>query len=631
MSVTDEIKARLDIVELVGGYVHLQKAGKNFRALCPFHSEKTPSFYVFPDSQRWHCFGACGEGGDIFSFVMKKEGWDFGTALEELARRAGVELRPRTPAQVEADKVSDRLREAVAQAADYYHHLLLHAPEGETARQYLARRGLDEQTWARFQLGYSLPGWTHLRAHLTGQGFTLAELIHAGLLGERDDGSTYDRFRGRLMILIRDARGRPIGFGARTLDPKGTPKYINSPQTPIFDKGKTLFGFDLARDAIRKADRVVIVEGYMDVMQAHQAGFGNVVAQMGTALTEPQVRLLKRHTRRFVLALDPDAAGAQATLRGVEVARETLDREWEPVFNPRGLVGFEGRLGAEILILSLPAGYDPDDLIRTDPDQWRTLVDQALPVVEFYQNMLLAEADLGNAKERARVVEVMLPLLRDVADPVEREVYAQKLARALDIQTRTILDRLHTARKQRGRRPARSQTEPSSRQKADLEGYCLATLMAQPDLLISINRLLEEQQVPPLCERDFIDTAYRIAFQNWKRHGAKRIRNPDESREWMPDVAVERLLPLWPDLEELAEEQRLREGIQTVLRLRERNLRQAGLELQMMWEEAEKEKSDQAARYGQALAENARMILRVQQALRTREWVRVAGEVEQRE
>ncbi|HEY73791.1 MAG TPA: DNA primase, partial [Thermoflexia bacterium] len=320
MSVVDEIKERLDIVEVISSYTPLKKSGRNYKALCPFHSEKTPSFVVFPESQHWHCFGACAEGGDLFSFVMKHEGWDFRTALEELARRAGVELRPRTPAQVKEEEEADRLRELLTTAARYYNHLLQHASEAKAARAYIARRSLDDETVERFRLGYSLPGWNRSRDYLTEQGYTIEELVKAGLLVRKETGSTYDRFRERLMIPIRDAQGRVIGFGARTLDPEGVPKYLNSPQTPLFDKSRTLFGLDLARKTIRRKDQVVIVEGYMDVMQAQQAGFANVVAQMGTALTEPQLRQLQRYTKRLVLALDPDAAGVQATLRGVEVA-----------------------------------------------------------------------------------------------------------------------------------------------------------------------------------------------------------------------------------------------------------------------------------------------------------------------
>ncbi|MCX7854840.1 MAG: DNA primase [Anaerolineae bacterium] len=628
MGVVDEIKERLDIVDVIGAYVPLQRAGRYYRALCPFHAEKTPSFYVFPDSQRWHCFGACGEGGDIFTFVMKREGWDFSTALEELARRAGVVLRPRTPEQVRVDEENARLQAAVAEAARYYHHLLLHAPEAARAREYLARRGLSSETVLRFQLGYSLPAWDALRAYLTGRGFTPDELVRAGLLVERDDGSTYDRFRDRLMIPIRDPHGETVGFGARTLEADGVPKYINSPQTPLFDKGRLLFGLDMARDAIRREECVVVVEGYMDVMQAHQAGFGNVVAQMGTALTETQVRLLKRYTRRLILALDPDTAGVQATLRGLEVAREAMDRELAPVFNPRGLVGFERRLGAEIRVLTLPPGHDPDDLIRQAPDRWPVLVRESLPVVEFVLGQLLRQTDLEDAKGRARVVEAMLPLLRDVGDPVERETYAQKVARALRLDARTVLARLYEAERQAAQRfvvshEAQRSGVATSREGqrngavADLEGYCLATLIAQPWLLDAVNRTLAEWDIPPLQPGDFNDPACRAALEAWEEMLAEGVADLSILRERLPEAVVLRLESLPEPPSDLSDEQWLREGIQAVLRLRERNLRRRKAELRALTEEAPPLEVD---RYGQALEENARALLRVQQALYNRCW-----------
>jgi len=619
MGVVDEIKERLDIVDVIGAYVPLQKAGRYYRALCPFHAEKTPSFYVFPDSQRWHCFGACGEGGDIFTFVMKREGWDFATALEELARRAGVVLRPRTPEQARMDEENARLQAAVAEAARYYHHLLLHAPEAARAREYLAHRGLSSETILRFQLGYSLPAWDALRAHLTGRGFTPAELVRAGLLVEREDGSTYDRFRDRLMIPIRDPHGETVGFGARTLEAEGVPKYINSPQTPLFDKGRLLFGLDMALDAIRREECVVVVEGYMDVMQAHQAGFGNVVAQMGTALTETQVRLLKRYTWRLILALDPDAAGIQATLRGLEVAREAMDRELTPVFNPRGLVGFERRLGAEIRVLTLPPGNDPDDLIRQDPARWPVLVRESLPVVEFVLGQLLRQTDLEDAKGRARVVEAMLPLLRDVGDPVERETYAQKVARALRLDARTVLARLYEAERQAAQRTPVVVSPEGQRGGviADLEGYCLATFLHQPWLLDAVNRTLEEWDIPPLRPGDFNDPACRATLEAWEEILAEGAADPSILRERLPEAVIFRLDSLPEPPSDLSDEQWLREGIQAALRLRERNLRRRKAELRALTEEAPPLEVD---RYGQALEENARALLRVQQALYNRCW-----------
>lgn len=594
MGAVDEVKERLDIVEVVSAYFPLQKSGRNFKALCPFHSEKTPSFYVFPESQRWQCFGACSEGGDIFSFVMKQEGWDFRTTLEELARRAGVELQPRTPAQMKQQEQAERLRSALAEAASFYHQLLLHAPEAEEARAYVAGRGLSDETVETFQLGYSLPGWDTLRSHLLDQGFSVEEMVNAGLLVEKESGGTYDRFRDRVVIPIHDVRDRVIGFGARTLDPDGVPKYLNSPQTQLFDKSHTLYGIGQARRAIRDEDRVVIVEGYMDVMRAHQAGFRNVVAQMGTALTEHQVRRLQRYTRRFVLALDPDAAGVQATLRGLEVARETLDREGVPVFNPRGLVGYEGRLGAEIRILSLPPGQDPDDLIGSDPNRWAELVREAQPVVEFIFERLTAEADLEDAKVRARITQQMLPLLRDVADPVERESYAQHIARTLHIQERTLLSRLHRAE----RRAAHSQAQQSataqalgrssSRALADLEGYCVSSLIHHPWLLDRVSEVFQEIALPPLRADDFNDASTRTIFETWQAVRQRGdVPSPEALREAIPPAITDRLESVLVEEEDWTDEQRAREAVRAVLRLRKRNLKRAGAELRELLEESD--------------------------------------------
>jgi len=627
----DEIKNHLDIVEVISSYVPLQKSGRNYKALCPFHSEKTPSFVVFPDSQRWHCFGACGEGGDVFTFVMKQEGWDFRTALEELARQAGVELRPQTPAQAQAEEEADRLRGLLMVAAQYYHHLLRYAPEAEAARAYVARRALNNETLEQFLVGYSLPGWERTRAYLTERGYSVEELVKAGLLVQRDDdGSTYDRFRDRLMISIRDVQGRVIGFGARTLDPDGVPKYLNSPQTSLFDKSRTLFGLDMARQAIRREDRVVIVEGYMDVMQAHQAGFANVVAQMGTALTESQLRQLQRHTERLVLALDPDLAGVQATLRGVEVAQETLEQQWEPIFDPRGLVGYEARLGAEIRILRLPRGQDPDDLIREEPQRWVKLVEEAVPVVDFHLQMLLEGLDPEDTKTKAHVVDKLLPVLRAVANPVEREDYIQKIARALRIDARAVQSRVHSverqaARSQRG--VAQTQAHgcflsAPSRQasEADLESHCLAALLQRPSVLAQVNQALEENQLEPLRGQDFQDVSCRAIFEAWEALLAADHPVPIEAMHTQLPIDLqaqfEALLKL--DRGELAEEQLLRDIIRTLLRLRERNLRHLGQELNFLTLEAREAGDMRAEQYVGALRTYRERLLRTQQALAQR-------------
>jgi DNA primase len=441
MSVTQEIKNRLDIVDVVSDYgVQLRKSGRSYAGFCPFHpNTKTPAFYVFPESQTWRCFGACAEGGDVFSFVMKKNGWDFKEALADLARKAGVELEERRPVDPGRQAAEDRLFGLLNTAADYYHQLLLHAPQAEAARRYVDGRALTGETVAAFRLGFSLDSWDAARTHFTGQGYREDELVRAGLLTEHEERkTTYDRFRGRLMFPIRDLDGRVVGFGARTLDPDGIPKYLNSPQTELFDKSHLIYGLDMAKRHIREAREVVIVEGYMDAIQAWQAGFRNVVAQMGTALTEPQLRALQRYSKRFILALDADAAGAKATLRGLQLARETLERELDVGFNARGLQQLETRLKVDIRVVTLPPGNDPDKIIRADPTRWPKLLAEAKSVVEYVIGVLEAEMDPTDAKAKAALARQVLPLINDIGDEVEREHYLVLLGRTLGIPVETL-------------------------------------------------------------------------------------------------------------------------------------------------------------------------------------------------
>ncbi len=332
MSSIDDIKSRIDILDLAAeAGVKLRRSGKNYTGFCPFHENKrTPAFVVWPDSGTWRCFGQCNEGGDIFKFVMKKENIDFREALHRLADRAGVTLEAFTPEKQEQLEENDRLRNLLEEAVNFYRNALLNSPAGKPALDYiLQKRKLTDRTIETFGLGYAPAGSHTILEYFKSKHYTDQELIDSGMASQRDDGGLFDRFRNRLMIPIRDADGRMTGFGARILDPNDQPKFLNSPQTPIFDKGHLLYGLDRARKPIRAADQVVIVEGYLDVIALHQAGYENVVSPMGTALTEDQLRLLKRFTRRIVLALDPDTAGQKAVLRGLEAARTSLDRENE--------------------------------------------------------------------------------------------------------------------------------------------------------------------------------------------------------------------------------------------------------------------------------------------------------------
>jgi len=403
MSVVDEIKDRLDIIEFIGQYVPLKKAGRNYKGLCPFHSEKTPSFIVFPDSKTWHCFGACGIGGDILTFVMRRENLEFREALEELARRAGISLRPQTPQEATAHKAMTLLAEINDAAAAQFNHWLTQSNAGAQARRYLEKRGLNQESWGAFQLGYAPDEWHALEQALTAKGYRIPDIISAGLLSEREDGGHHDRFRGRLTFPIRDIRGQVVGFGGRVLD-DALPKYLNSPQTPLFDKSSILYGIDLAKDAIREQGLAVIVEGYMDVLMAHQHGIRNVVASMGTALTEPQLKILKRLTKKIALALDSDAAGDRGTLRGLETAKQVLDYQAVPVPTSRGLVDYEARLDTEIKIITLPTGLDPDEIIRSDAAEWARLVESSLPVVDYYFQALTRDLDLSSSQGKAEAV-----------------------------------------------------------------------------------------------------------------------------------------------------------------------------------------------------------------------------------
>lgn len=529
MNPVEEIKNRLDIVDIVSESVQLRKSGRSYTGFCPFHSNtKTPSFVVFPESQTWRCFGACADGGDLFSYVMKKHGWDFRESLEQLARRAGVQLEEQTPAQKAQQAAKQEITDLLEAAADYFHQLLLHAPQAEQARQYIAKRELNDKTLDEFRLGYSLDSWDACRNHFMGQGFSEQDLLDAGLLTENPEkGTRYDRFRNRLMFPIRDPKGRTVGFGARTLDPDGIPKYLNSPQTELFDKSHLAYGLDMAKRHVREARQVVIVEGYMDVIQAWQNGFRNVVAQMGTALTEQQLQLLKRYTKRFVIALDADAAGVQATLRSLDVARKALDRELDVQFDAAGLVRHEGRLQADIRIVTMPEGEDPDSLIRRDPAAWPTLLQKALPIVEYVIGVLTADIDLNDPKAKTVVAQRVIPLIQDVTNPVEREHYWQSLGRTLKVDDRA-LRQMHIPNAQSYQRrtidqtPTTAKPQPKAGPMAKLqsrftavskrEAYFLRACLADPLLLRQVNQRLASSGEPMVDQQDFSAADDRAIF-----------------------------------------------------------------------------------------------------------------------
>ncbi len=624
MSVVDEVKDRLDIVEVVQGYVPLKKAGRNYKGLCPFHSEKTPSFVVFPETGTWHCFGACGTGGDVFTFVQKQENLSFGEALKILARRAGVELEPLSPQAAEQQQRLDLLREINQSAATYFHHLLLNSDEGARARAYLAKRGLNEDTIARFQVGYALDRWDGLLRYLTSKNYAQEDLAEAGVIVEREDGSGYyDRFRGRVIFVIRDHRGRTIGFGGRVLG-DGVPKYLNSPQTPLFDKSSVLFGLDEAKRGIRTAGEVVIVEGYMDVLMAHQHGIDNVVAQMGTALTEAQLKQLKRFTQRFVLALDSDVAGDRATLRGLDVARQVADREVVPVPTPRGLIRFEDRLAADLRIVSLPAGRDPDEVIRESPSQWAQLVGKAKPVMDYYFEALTADLDLGEAKGKAEAVRTLGPLVAEVGDRVQRTHYLQQLARMVQVDERSLWEQIRRAG---GRQPQPRRPQPrraiGKPQKAalTLDEHCLAAVLHHPRLLAQVDGAMEGSGEAGFSADDLRRAEDRAILEAWRGWlaggGAPDVRGA--FYDTLAESLQERVAHLVEVQEQEPEvpEELLRDGVlDAVARLRVRNLQRQIQELRFLLEDARDLES--AETYAPLISQSALRIRRVQQAINAR-------------
>ncbi len=556
MSVTDDIKARIDIVDLVSRYVPLKHAGRSYKACCPFHEERTPSFVVSPDRGTWHCFGACGEGGDIFSFVMKKENVDFRDALQILAQEAGVELQQEP--EGEDNRERERLYEVNAQAAHFFRNLLHRSPLAQTARAYLKNRGVNASVAESFQLGFAPDSWDDLRDHLVSQGYEYAFQHKAGLLKYNEDrDSYYDAFRNRLMIPICDRQGRIVGFGGRVLD-DSVPKYLNTAETPLFHKSSVIYGFDKAYRAIRDADAVVIVEGYMDVIAAQQFGFANVVACMGTAITEDQLRQLQRYTHNFILALDADSAGQQATIRGLNQARQALQRVTKPVFGPGGRMRLEERLAANLRIVALPEGRDPDDIVREDADLWGQLVQSAQPLVDYYISVVTAQTDLESAQGKAQTVAELTPLIAELGDDIERQHYTQLLSRLVQVDEQTIAHRVQSAgrtfshrrpqpdersnrQQAAGSPPPVEQTEsgprvglPNSavsnssqppkpgkraaaRPDVSVERYLLAMLLREPNLLIWLSQMTEKLEVPPLDVDDLEDIQHREIFAGLKR------------------------------------------------------------------------------------------------------------------
>jgi DNA primase len=507
MTDVEQIKERLDIAEVVGNYIQLKQAGRNLKAPCPFHHEKTASFMVSPEKQIYHCFG-CGEGGDVIKFVMKMDGLEFREALEELARRAGVELQNK-PVDTKAKHERERLGQAVALAVKYYQASLV---KNQLALAYVKKRGMTKQTLKDFQVGYAPDDWNALSNFLVKKNFNAAELKRSGLVGQKSGrDSIYDLLRGRLIFTICDASGAPVGFTGRVLD-AGEPKYLNTPATPLYDKSRVIFGLHLARTAIREADEVVIVEGQMDVVSSHQAGVRQVVAVSGTALTLDQLKSLSRLTKNIKICFDADAAGLRATERAIELSQN---------------------LGIVLSMIELSSGTDPDDLARQDVEAWRTAISNAKPAVDYLFDQLASVYDIASASGKRQYTDRLAGNLRRLGDPVEQDHYVKLLSQRLGINEEAVRakiaqnDRAQTDRPARSSRPA-SRPEPANQQSAVkpelrsarrlLEEAVLAINLVYPEVRLSLDDVtaanfdsLERQAILEAIRRAGEDDAAAIA------------------------------------------------------------------------------------------------------------------------
>ena len=483
MSVTDDIKNRLDIVDVISSHTALQKSGNSYKSTCPFHDEKTASFFVFPERQSWRCFGACATGGDVYSFIMKSRNIGFGDALRLLSDQTGIPLPSKD------DNSQYQLVKDINDSANTFFQEYLISIRGARTREYLEKRDITPDTLERFELGLSPSSGDALKNHLTNMGYTTEQLLTAGLTRNIEDTSIRDIFINRLTIPIRNANRELVGFGARTLS-ESVPKYINSPKTILFDKSRILYGLHLAKQ-VADSDGLIVVEGYMDTITAHQNGFTNVVASMGTALTTPQVTQITKLTNKVTMALDADSAGQQATLRSLESSWNVLQN------NPQANgAGVSASLDLQISIL--PEGQDPDDVIRESPDKWRDFTNNSINAFDYILNAFSCQVDIKTPHGKAMLVQKLSGFITNIEEPMQQDHYLQLLANFLSVNQDTIRASLN--RNIRQSIPSKLKTNAnyqdsvseSAFSKTDsdpIEEYCLASILQDTALIFDCSMI----------------------------------------------------------------------------------------------------------------------------------------------
>lgn len=439
--VVDQIQSLNDIVEVISSYLSLKRAGRNFKANCPFHQEKTPSFIVNPDKQIFHCFG-CGVGGDVFSFLMKHEQMSFPEALKHLADRVHVMLPESKTIPSKEKSQLERFYQIYSLAAEFYHHNLKHPERGKIARAYLQKRAFGETEIETFQIGFALPEWRTLYEFLSKKGFVDQELIRSGILQRSAQGKTYDLFRNRVMFPIFNVQGKPIAFGGRVMGDE-MPKYLNSPESPIFQKRKEMYALHLAKKAValsQEIRRILIVEGYLDCIRLHANGFSNAVATLGTSLTSEHVRILKRYADEALVVFDGDKAGEQASLRGLDIFLEE---------------------GMSVKVLCLPKGFDPDDLIRVKGKEAMTqLLEQSQDVFDFKLQVLLKKYNKSDSLGLLKITSEFIETFAKIKSPVLTDRYLKKLAVTLGVEEASLRAELLKLKSKQSQKPSFSELRP---------------------------------------------------------------------------------------------------------------------------------------------------------------------------
>jgi len=487
MSDINLIKEKLDVVDLIGEYVQLKPAGVNHKGLCPFHHEKSPSFMVNRERQNWHCFG-CAKGGDIFTFVQEIEGMEFREALKYLADKAGVQLTNTFQNQAETS-LKNRLKEINKDASHFFYNFLLKMPASKDAREYLQNRGLTQETIDNWQIGFVPEQWDLLTQYLFKKGHAIDDLVISGLTIKRDNANVqtyqgfYDRFRGRIMFPIWDVHDSVVGFTGRVLveTEKSGGKYVNTPQTPLFDKSRIVFALNKAKKEIKVKDLAVLVDGQMDVIACHQAGMTNVVATSGTALTSEQIKLLKRYSNNIALAFDADEAGVKAGKRGSTLA--SLQTVVESSSDLPGSLLKSNEImviqGMNVKIIQIPegSGKDPDECIKKDKDVWFKAVENAQDIMKWYFEKTFKNKDIDNPKEKQIIGNILLKEIGNIPYAIERDFWLQELSNRLKVNVSTLREDLNRIKNEEKKTPELREKEKSKKPEVSLPPTRLESLI----------------------------------------------------------------------------------------------------------------------------------------------------------